>query len=330
MDNLNIDKFNDILKAFKIKATCINYEKIDNCSFYDLKLDPLTKIKDIQKFSNEITLFLQETSTPNFNVILNRGIVRVEYVHSGSKTINLFSSLKEKSPPKGYAIPVYLGVDIYGNDIWTDFSQHPHLLVAGCTGSGKSVVLHTIIANILKYSNAEINLVDPKSIEFFKYENVKNINVFYSYEDAINLIDSLEQKMNHRFEMIKSGVNSDIIEPLFLIIDEFSDLSLQDNDKILYKKLCKLAQKCRAAKIYIILSTQRPSAKLLDGNIKANFPARLSCKVSSSVDSKIIIEESGAEKLLGKGDAIIKNYQYDKIRFQAAYTNAEQVINAFR
>lgn len=327
--NLNVQKFNTILSAFRIKANCINHYSINNCSFYELKLDPMTKIKDIEKFSNEITLALQETTTPNFNLLLDKGILRLEYIKASSKKMDFFEQSNNKCPPEDCIIPVLLGNDIYGNDIWMDMHQNPHLLVAGCTGSGKSVALHNIIANILKYSEAEIYLVDPKTIEFFKYESIPNVKVIYNYEDTLSLIEKLERTMEYRFEMIKSGMKINDMDPIALIIDEFSDLSLQDNEKLLYKKLCKLAQKCRAAKIHIILSTQRPSAKLLDGNIKANFPARLSCKVSSAIDSKIIIEESGAEKLLGKGDAILKNYQHDKIRLQICNINSDQVLNEF-
>jgi S-DNA-T family DNA segregation ATPase FtsK/SpoIIIE len=129
--------------------------------------------------------------------------------------------------------------------------------------------------------------------------------------------------------MIRNGCLASRLPYLVLIIDEFADLIMQDIGDEFYTKLCRLAQKCRAARISIVLSTQRPSVNIINGSIKANFPARISCRVASQIDSKVIIDAGGAENLLGKGDALIKdNFRYLE-RFQIAYTTANEVCKYF-
>jgi len=320
MDKIN--QFNDMLQAFKVKAKCVGYTSVGSSSSYDLQLDPKCKIKDLEKYAQEFALSLQEKSFPKFTPILSMGVVRVEFIKPITESIKLSDLMSEKSPSKEAMMPVLLGLDSYGRDVWMNIEDNPHLLVAGCTGSGKSVALHNIIGNLLKYSHARLFLVDPKGIEFNEYDGFsKRIDVKYSYEDAVNLLDSLHERMEKRFKLLRAGFKIEDFTPVVTIIDEYADLSLQDVDKNLYIKLCKLAQKSRAARIYFILATQRPSARLIDGNIKANFPARLSCKVSSKIDSKIILDSCGAEELIGKGDALLNNYCHSKLRLKIAYTN---------
>lgn len=319
-----VEQFNEMLTAFKIKARCVSHSQIGTSSSYNLVLDPKCKIKDLEKYAQEFALSLQEKSCPKFNPILDKGIVVAEFIKPITNSINLSELIMNKSPSEDADLPILLGVDAYGKDVWMNMEDNPHLLLAGCTGSGKSVALHNIIGNLIKYSSAEIHLVDPKGIEFYEYEKLKNFNVKYTYEDTINLLNYLHSKMENRFQLMKLGLEFDSFDPIVLIIDEYADLSLQDVDRSLYIKLCKLAQKCRAAKIHLILATQRPSAKLIDGNIKANFPARLACKVSSKIDSKIILDSSGAEELVGKGDSLLTNYSNSKLRLKIAYTNPSE------
>jgi S-DNA-T family DNA segregation ATPase FtsK/SpoIIIE len=321
-----IVNFNKILKDFKIKASCVNYKKIYQCSYYDIRLDPLGKVKDIEKYIKEISLALKEETLPKINVILEQGLVQLEFIKPQASSISYFELANSAKPPSNQEIPILLGLSSCGEEIWMDLQDNPHLLIAGCTGSGKSVALHNIIANVLKFTpKANLFLVDPKGIEFNDYESFDNVGVKYSFEECLELLENLEHIMNLNFLMIRRGVNKNMINPTVVIIDEYADLSLQDSGGMLYSRLCKLAQKCRAAKIHIVLATQRPSVKLLDGNIKANFPARLACKVSSKIDSKIILDESGAEELKGKGDAILNNSQHSKVRLKIAYTTSQQI-----
>lgn len=327
----NIEKFNDILQSFKINASCVDYQHIDNYFYYDLKLLNKTKVKDITRFSDEISLNLKTPCKPSVKVLHDKGVVRLEFIDSSANVnINLFDLFTEEEIPKGELVCL-LGKTVEGNKIWMNLENNPNLIVAGTTGSGKSTLLHNIIANILFYNKAKLYLIDPKNIEFSNYNNLNsNIDVYNTYDETIYVLDSLINLMENRYKLMRSGIKASSFPPVVLIIDEFSDLILQDTENNFYNKLLKLSQKSRAAKIHIILSTQRPSANIINGSIKANFPSRISCKVASHVDSKIILDSIGAENLLGKGDALIKDNFRHTERFQIAYTDSKQVSEYFK
>jgi len=325
----DIQNFNNILKSFKIKAACVNFKKEDNYFFYDVKLNSSAKVKDIKKYSDEISLALKTPGKPSIKVLHNQGVVRLEFISPRRSRLNLFDYFTNKNIPEG-ELPCLLGQAVDGQKIWMDLAQNPHMIVSGTTGSGKSVLLHNIIANLFNYTDAKLFLLDPKNIEFIEYhKNIKNnLQVGFSYNEAIDILDYLLDTMELRYEILRDN-KADDMPFIVLIIDEFADLIMQDLDNQFYDKLCKLAQKCRAAKIHIILSTQRPSANVINGTIKANFPARLACRVSSHVDSKVILDAVGAENLLGNGDALIRdNFRFME-RFQVAFTSPKEVCNYF-
>jgi S-DNA-T family DNA segregation ATPase FtsK/SpoIIIE len=135
--------------------------------------------------------------------------------------------------------------------------------------------------------------------------------------------------MEFRYKNMREGVSGDSYSPIVFMVDEFADLIMKDKKLILHNQLCLLAQKCRAAKIYLILGTQRPSVNVISGSIKANFPARISCRVANHVDSKVILDASGAEDLYGQGDALLKDNYRCMERFQIAYTSNKEVCNFF-
>jgi S-DNA-T family DNA segregation ATPase FtsK/SpoIIIE len=322
-----IQNLNSIFKNFKIKAECVRFKEINNYFYYDLKLGPAAKIKSIENISNEIALALQAPSKPSIKILHEEGVVRLEFFKKNNQSFNLLECLNLYEKPN-YNIPCLLGYQVNGLPLWMDLSQNPHIIVGGTTGSGKSTILHNIIANIIYYNSANIYLIDPKNIEFAPYQNrYFNINVFYDYHSALSLLNSLIEVMEYRFSLMRNGVPESNFTSEVVIIDEFADLIMQDTDYQFYNNLCRLAQKCRAAKIYLVLSTQRPSTNIINGMIKANFPARISCKVSSHIDSKIILDSSGAENLMGKGDAIIKDNFRNLERFQVAYVSPKQFIN---
>jgi DNA segregation ATPase FtsK/SpoIIIE, S-DNA-T family len=331
------ENLNNILTSFKVDAKCISYQKIRNISLYDLKLEPGTRIKDLDKFSNEIALAMLARAAPIIRLIPELGIVRLEVVDDDPQKISFFSEAKLIKNMTG-SVPMYLGSSVNGENIVVDFAKNPHLLIAGCTGSGKSTLLHLIIANALGLPDAKIYLIDTKNIEYCEYSKLdKKISIANSYEEALNMLDFLYSEMEFRFSIIRDkslsvkffGTSQKDFPQILFIIDEFADLIMQDRDKVLYKSFCRLTQKCRAAGIYCVCATQRPSVDVLSGSIKANFPARISCQVASSIDSKVILDVSGAERLSGNGDAIIKNYNYNYKRFQAAYTTAEEVCACY-
>lgn len=324
-----INDFNDILKSFKIKADCVNHKQIDNYFYYDLKLNPNARVKDIQKYSDEISLALKTPCKPGVKVLHNEGVVRLEFATPRISALKLFDFFVNKGIPKG-EINCLLGQTVDGKKMWMDLAANPHMIVSGTTGSGKSTLLHNIIANLLNYNNVELTLVDPKNIEFVEYEkSFPDIDVMYTYDEALAMLYAMLDVMEFRYTRLRAGSPASEMKPMVIIIDEFADLIMQDKNDEFYLALCRLAQKCRAAKIHIILATQRPSVNIINGTIKANFPARIACRVASHVDSKVILDASGAENLLGKGDALVRDNLRFLERFQIAYTDASEVCSVF-
>lgn len=324
------EKFNEILKSFNIKALCTNYQHIDNYFFYDIKLDLKSKIKDISKYSEEISLALKSSCKPSVKVLYDKGLVRLEFISRSKSRLDLFDYFSNRNLPDGDLICL-LGKTVDGKKVWMDLSNNPHMIVSGTTGSGKSTLLHNIIANLINYNKSQIYLMDPKNIEFYLYDkHIKyNMNISYSYDESYFAIETLFCLMEQRHLMLRDGCLKSSLPPVVVIIDEFADLIMQDKNNQFYNTLLKLSQKCRSAKIHIILSTQRPSVNIINGSIKANFPARIACKVSNHIDSKIIIDSSGAENLLGNGDALLKDNFRSLERFQIAYTSAKEVCKYF-
>lgn len=330
MGNQNIQAFNNILRNFDIQARCVDHREVDNYFFYDIRLSPQTKIKDIQKFSDELSLMMKTSCKPHFKILHKEGVLRLEFVNPREKRLDLFDYFTNSEVPNG-DLMCLLGQAVDGSKVWMDLAQNPHMIISGTTGSGKSTLLHNIIGNLFNYNKVNLFLVDPKNIEFTEYnKKIKyDISVSYTYHDAIFILDTLLELMENRYTMLQNGTSKDEFPSVVLIIDEFADLIMQDSNKEFYNKLCRLAQKCRAAKIHIILSTQRPSVNVINGTIKANFPARISCRVASHVDSKIILDSVGAENLMGNGDALIKDNFRNLERFQVAYTDATEVCSYF-
>src|SRR5574338_244618 len=324
-----INDFNNILMSFNIKAICVNHQKLDNYFYYDLKLNPNARVKDIQKYSDEISLALKTTGKPSVKVLHEAGVVRLEFATPRNNALKLFDFFVNKDIPKG-EINCLLGEMVNGDKMWMDLAQNPHMIISGTTGSGKSTLLHNIIANLINYNNVDLFLIDPKQIEFAEYkQKMKQITVKSSYEDALTILKGAFDVMEFRYDLIRNGGDRTALKPMVIIIDEFADLIMQDKGDEFYNILCRLAQKCRAARIHLILSTQRPSVNIISGTIKANFPARIACRVASHVDSKVILDASGAENLLGRGDALVRDNLRFMERFQVAYTDASEVCAMF-
>ncbi|HVI41860.1 MAG TPA: DNA translocase FtsK [Anaerovoracaceae bacterium] len=334
---MTIMTLNQVLQAFKIKASCISASQHRHFSFYDLVLEPGAKISKLNQCSKEIALALKSRSVPIVKMMPELGIVRLQLIHKQADLLP-FDQLYRSSVKENGFLPFLLGETDEGNQLWVDMSKNPHLLVAGATGSGKSVFLHNMIANAAKYDDVKLYLVDTKKVEFGPYERPEFsdliVNVAKDYTSAINLLDNLLKIMEMRYshfdsigcaniEQIPSGMNKIVV-----IIDEVADLMLMDKGGQFQNSLVKLAAKSRAAGIYIILATQRPSVDVLTGLIKANFPARLACKVSSRVDSQIILDYQGAEHLAGRGDAIFKSPSNESVRLQIAHVNPQETLDA--
>jgi S-DNA-T family DNA segregation ATPase FtsK/SpoIIIE len=321
----------------KIKADVVGIENNGIVSRYYLRLQPGGKVKKIENCANEIALGLRSHSIPIIKLIPEEGLVSVEILTKPQNMVT-FDEVYTTLLNSNDSLPVILGKTHDGESLVADITKMPHLLVAGTTGSGKSVLLHSIICSLISNpkSNVKLALVDPKNVEFTYYKNIKQlIYPIVNYaDDAQVVLSDLVEEMDRRFKVMAKKSAKDISEYnkkrskklpyIVFIIDEFADL-MQMSKKEFQTKLSRLAQKSRACGIHIILSTQRPSADVVTGVIKANFPARVSCAVTSAINSRVILDRNGAEKLLGKGDALICSNLYDMLRFRGAYIDQLEI-----
>lgn len=324
----------DLFKQLKIKAK-INSCKSENVFLiFDIELIPGGTYKKIEQFSTEIALALKSLSEPLIYPITKDGIIRMEVMMSPMENV-LFSDVTSSSnfkDPK-HILPLALGKSRDGSILVADLAKMPHLLLGGTTGSGKSVLLQAIINSLIN-KNCRLALVDTKRVEFSHYENHSKLYcpIAQTAESALSVLNKLCMEMEQRFTKLQKAGCKNILQYkgdmpyIVVIIDEFADLmmiSRKDSQNL----ICKLAQKSRACGIHLVVATQRPSVDIVTGTIKANFPSRISFQVTSSVDSRTILDKSGAEKLSGNGDAIIDCPEYRFKRFKGSFLRESEMSN---
>jgi S-DNA-T family DNA segregation ATPase FtsK/SpoIIIE len=322
-----------LLRSLKIRGSCKSIKEYRHFKIYDVELEHGQSIKKIENNAREIGLALKSLSIPIVTTIPAKGLVRIQTTTSEPELLS-FDELYKRATPNNddSLLPFLIGEQSSGEAVWIDMAANPHLLLSGCTGSGKSVLLHTLISNVKKRDDVLLYLVDPKhGVEFGQYNKLATI--VYDYTGTIRMLERLHEEMEERYNLfrrigIKNLKESPFVVPkVLVIIDEVADLMLQDKEKsniqrgMFEKLLISIAQKSRAVGIHLVLATQRPSVDIITGLIKANFPARIACKVSSSIDSKVILDQAGAENLLGKGDALMNTERYHNVRLQIALSN---------
>lgn len=253
-----------------------------------------------------------------------------------------YGYLLEDTSDDNLAIPVAVGVDASFAPFSVDLAELPHLLIAGTTGSGKSVFVKTLIASIMYHltpNEARLVLIDPKRVEFgvFAKSLFCACDIITDFEDVPPVFNALIQEMEHRYTLLEQAgvpdlkqynakVRPDKKQPyIIVVVDEFADLLMQNADGF-EQPAIRLAQKARACGIHLVLATQRPSADVIKGLLKTNIPGRIALSVSSKIDSKIILDISGAENLTGKGDLICLCPAFrDGIRLQGAYISNDEI-----
>lgn len=317
------EKLNDLFKELKIKANIISYKLEDDFLTFDLSLHSGGKFKQIEKYSTEIALVLKAIAEPLIYPVMNEGIIRMEVILREQSNVLFDNDYKNISGK----LPLILGGMKDGNPLIIDLANAPHILIGGATGSGKSIILHSIICGLI--GRAKLVLIDPKRVEFNYYNDLKDLYlpITRSVDCSIKVLEKLNNEMERRFKyMEKKGLREIEGMPyIVVIIDEMADL-MSVAKKEVQELLCRLAQKSRACGIHIIIATQRPSVDVITGLIKANFPARIAFKVASNADSRVILDRGGAEKLLGNGDAIIHCSEYDFKRFKGSYLGEEEIL----
>lgn len=346
-DMLYKEELDQALNGLRIPGHCVRAVEHRHLAFYDIELSEGATVRKLQSRTQEIGLALRAKSEPVVRVLTSQGLVRLQVAIDNTPKLHLFDLYKDVKKDKKQMLPCVFGEKEDGKKLIIDMARNPHLLIAGGTGSGKSVLLHTIITNALivkynKFRNINLYLADPKRVEFSLYDNdvMRSFaQVEYDYMRIFGMLSYIREQMETRYKiMSECGIRSieekpNLFEISLVVIDEVADLILQDQDLPLrqrgqlQKLIISIAQKARAAGIYMVLSTQRPSRDIITGAIKANFPGRVACRVASRVDSQVVLDAVGAETLLGKGDAIFKNPDIDMQRFQAAYVDPVSIID---
>lgn len=293
--------------------------------------------------ASELFDFTNDNEVPTDVYIENvaaRGMIGIHIPRKNFAKVSIRDLLKDLPGKSQLEFPI--GIDITGNTRYSDLISMPHLLVAGHPGSGKSVFLNSFIISMLfQNSPAELKLqlIDPKGgLEFGAYEDLPYLygNIVDDAETALDVLNGIVEEMENRYKLFKLEKVKKITEYneqegidkkpfIIIVIDEFADLAEMSKGKGVMKVVRRLAQKGRAAGIHLVVATQKPTVEIIDGTIKSNLPARLSFRVATQSDSRVILDENGAEKLYEKGDCFLKEPNISELRrFQAAYvSNAE-------
>jgi DNA segregation ATPase FtsK/SpoIIIE, S-DNA-T family len=317
------------LSEFGIDAEVINVNIGPIITQYELKPAPGVKVSKFLSLADDLALAIKAKSIRVQAPIPGRGLIGIEIPNVNRdmiylKDILLSDEMKQNDKP----LMIGLGKDIAGNPLVADLAKMPHLLIAGATGSGKSVCINTIIVSLLLRttpSELRMVLIDPKRVELAGYEGIPHLigEVVTEADDALGTMHWAVREMEKRYEMLQdltvrdiNGYNQKLAEDktgelkdysplpyIILVVDEFADLIMTAGRDI-EMPITRLAQMARAVGIHLILATQRPSIKVITGIIKANFPARIAFQVSSKVDSRVILDMMGAERLLGQGDML--------------------------
>lgn len=330
------EKLMNTLNAFKIKATLSNIIEGATVTIYEIKLETGIKLSKLKNLTNDLELNLSVNHV-RIVPIPEKMSIGIEVPSVIRKTISFNEII---NVPCCHKIPFFLGKDILGNTISIDVSYTPHLLIGGATGSGKSVCINNLICSIIKKCSPDevrLVLVDPKRVELSYYASIPHLigNVITDVDDAIAMLDGLIKEMNRRYELLEifnvRNIDEYNYNALFklkyivVIMDEFADFMASSQSE-LEPRIAKLTAMARAVGIHLVLATQRPSADVVTGLIKANIPSRISFQVSSSINSRIILDSSGAEKLIGKGDMLLSlNTRQDLVRIQGAYLSDNDI-----
>ena len=301
------------------------------------------KVSRITALANDLALALSASPIRIEAPVPGKPVVGVEVPNEKSSMVSLRSVLESDGFKKlDKPLKVALGQDVAGTPVFADLAAMPHVLIAGATGSGKSVCLNAAIASLLCNNAPEdlrLIMIDPKMVELVMYNGIPHLllPVVTDLEEAARALHWAMLEMDHRYQLFKeSGVRNldaynkkpGIEEKLpfvVVVIDELADLMMTAPEDI-EKTICRLAQMARATGIHLVLATQRPSVDVVTGLIKANFPARISFAVTSQTDSRVILDSGGAEKLLGRGDMLYMASDAPKLqRLQGCYVSDEEL-----
>ena len=342
----NTSTLQDTLQSFGVEATVENVSLGPSVTKYELRPAVGVKVAKITHLADDLALALAAKDIRIEAPIPGKSLVGIEVPNQKIATVG-FRSLEEATPNDGRPLAVPLGRTVSGDVMVADLTKMPHLLIAGATGSGKSVAINVILTSILfkaKPSQVKMLLIDPKKVELSVYNGIPHLlsPVVSDPKKAARALAKVVAEMERRYELFAAfgirnlaGYNQRVTKeeddehhplPLILVVvDELADLMMTVSHDV-EDAIVRIAQMGRAAGIHMIIATQRPSVDVITGLIKANVPSRIAFAVSSGVDSRTILDANGAERLLGRGDMLFQPIDKNKpIRVQGAFISDQDV-----
>ena len=353
----NKDQIISTLSNYNISISKIKATVGPTVTLYEIVPAPGVRISKIKNLEDDIALSLAALGIRIIAPIPGKGTIGIEVPNRKKEIVSMRSMLaSEKFIKSKYELPIALGKTIANEHFIADLAKMPHLLMAGATGQGKSVGLNAILASLLykKHpSQIKFVLIDPKKVELSLFKRIENHflatlpdneeTIITDTSKVIATLNSLTKEMDLRYDLLKEGHVRNIKEYnekfiarrlnpekghrflpyIVLIIDEFADLMMTAGKEV-EQPIARLAQLARAVGIHLIVATQRPSVNIITGVIKANFPARVAFKVTSKVDSRTILDSSGADQLIGRGDMLL-SIGGNLVRLQCAFIDTHEV-----
>jgi DNA segregation ATPase FtsK/SpoIIIE, S-DNA-T family len=351
------------LQQYRIKGEVVGIESGPVITLYDVRLAPGTKVSQLTAISSDIARSLKAVNIRIVANQLGRDTVGVEVPNPNKEKVRLKELMSRSEVSSKMKLPMFLGKDASGEPLISDLTRMPHMLIAGTTGSGKSVCMNTIIMGFLytkKPNELKLVLVDPKMVEMSQFKHIPHLMcpVVTEMTKAAAILEWACKKMDERYELLAEAGCRDVaayndldwedlkdrFEPktpeeeamiprklpyMVFIIDELADLMM--TVKEVESSIIRIAQKARAVGIHLILATQRPQANVVTGLIKSNMPCRISFKVSSGMDSRIVLDQKGGELLLGQGDMLyLSPHSHKLVRAQGTLVDDHEIRHVVR
>jgi DNA segregation ATPase FtsK/SpoIIIE, S-DNA-T family len=337
----------ETLLNFNVRASVVNVTQGPSVTRFEVQPEPGVKVNKVTNLTDDIKLSLAAKDIRMEAPIPGKHTIGIEVPNKESRPVcisEVISSpaFQEQTSP----LTAALGLDISGAPIVTDLSKMPHGLIAGATGSGKSVCINSVLVSLLYKATPDelkLLLIDPKMVELAPYNRIPHLvsPVITDVKAATAALKWAVEEMERRYELFahtgcrdikrfnelakRNNQHSDILPYLVIVIDELADLMMMSPADV-EEAICRIAQKARACGIHLIIATQRPSVDVITGLIKANVPTRVAFSVSSQVDSRTIIDSGGAERLLGKGDMLfLENGSSKPVRLQGTFVSDDEI-----
>jgi S-DNA-T family DNA segregation ATPase FtsK/SpoIIIE len=333
----------EALSQFGVEARVIGMVVGPRVTRYELQLAPGTKVAKVSALRDDLAYALASTEIRILTPIPGKSAVGVEVPNQRPDFVTLGDIYRE-FPKSAGPLMVWLGKDISGKAVYADLTKLPHLLIAGTTGSGKSGCVNCVVSSVLLRSTPEqvrMIMIDPKKVELSHYDRIPHllVPVVTNMKEAAGVLHNVVKEMEGRYELLELDHARSLVEAnkvrvrrgesplpyILIVIDELADLMMSSPQEV-EDYVIRLAQKSRAVGIHLVVATQRPSADVITGMIKANIPSRIAFAVSSQTDSRVILDVNGAETLLGMGDMLFKPLGSSHLqRVQGAYITEEEI-----